>query len=184
VQSKTVATRQYDRAIEQFRAVLDMEPNFPRAHLLVFAYAQKGLFADALADIEKWRRIDKGPWTWAIAAYVYGRSGNQEEARRTLEKLKQLNQRRQMDPAAIVLVYVGMNSKEEAFNWFEKAYSEHSNALLTLKVGPIYDPLRSDPRFQDLLRRLGLAPARLSAPLINRGMHAPLFPTTPWDFAK
>ncbi len=150
-------SRQYDRAIEQFRAVLDMEPNFPRAHLLAFAYAQKGLFEDALADIEKWRRIDKGPWTWAIAAYVYGRSGNREEARRTLAKLKQLNQRRQMDPAAIVLVYVGMNSKEEAFKWFEKAYSENSNALITLKVDPIYDPLRSDPRFQDLLRRVGLA---------------------------
>jgi TolB-like protein/DNA-binding winged helix-turn-helix (wHTH) protein/Tfp pilus assembly protein PilF len=149
-------SRQYDRAIKQFRAVLDMEPNFPRAHLLVFAYVQKGLFADALADIEKWRRIDDAPGILAIEAYVYGRSGQRVEARRALEKLQQLNRRRQMDPAANVLAYVGMDKKDEAFAWLQRAYLEHSNALTALKVDPIYDPLRSDPRFQELLRRVGL----------------------------
>jgi len=147
---------QYDRAIKQFRAVLDMEPNFPRAHLLVFAYVQKGLFADALADIEKWRRIDDAPGILAIEAYAHGRSGQRVEARRALEKLQQLNRRRQMDPAAIVLAYVAMDKKDEAFVWLQKACSEHSNALTALKVDPIYDPLRSDPRFQELLRRVGL----------------------------
>ncbi len=68
-------SRQYDRAIEQFRSVLDMEPNFPRAHMLIYAYAQKGSFTDALSDIENWRRIDNGPWSWSVLAYVYGRSG-------------------------------------------------------------------------------------------------------------
>jgi TolB-like protein/DNA-binding winged helix-turn-helix (wHTH) protein/Tfp pilus assembly protein PilF len=150
-------SRQYDRAIKQFRSVLDMEPNFPRAHLLVFAYVQKGLFADALADIEKWRRSDDAPGIWSIQAYVYGRSGEQAEARRALEKLQQLNRRQQMDPAAIALAYVGMDNKDDAFAWLQKAYSEHSNALTALKVDPIYDPLRSDPRFQELLRRVGLA---------------------------
>jgi len=150
-------SRQYDRAIEQFRAVLDMEPNFPRAHLLVFAYVQKGMFADALADIEKWRRIDNVPGSWAIEAYVYGRSGQRVEARRALEKWQQLNRRRQMDPAATALAYVGMGNKDEAFAWLQRAYSERSNALTALNVDPIYDPLRSDARFQDLLRRVGLA---------------------------
>ncbi len=134
-----------------------MEPNFPRAHLLVFAYVQKGLFADALTDIEKWRRIDDVPGSWAIEAYVYGRSGQQVEARRALEKLQHLNRRRQMDPAAIALAYVGVDNKDEAFAWLQKAYLEHSNALTGLKVDPIYDPLRSDPRFRALLRRIGLA---------------------------
>jgi len=149
-------SRQYDRAIQQFRAVLDMEPNFPRAHLLVFAYVQKGMFADALADIEKWRRIDNVPGSWAIEAYVYGRSGQRVEARRALEKWQQLNRRRQMDPAATALAYVGMGNKDEAFAWLQRAYSERSNALTALNVDPIYDPLRSDPRFQALLRRIGL----------------------------
>jgi tetratricopeptide (TPR) repeat protein len=151
-------SRQYDRAVEQFRAVLDMEPDFPRAHLLVFAYVQKGLFPDALADIEKWRRVNDAPGIWSVQAYVYGRSGQQAEARRALEKFQQLNRRRQMDPAAIALAYVGMENKDAAFAWLQKAYAEHSNALTALKVDPIYDPLRSDPRFQELLRRVGLAP--------------------------
>jgi tetratricopeptide (TPR) repeat protein len=151
-------SRQYDRAIAQFRAVLDMEPNFPRAHLLVFAYAQKGLFSDALADIEKWRRSDRAPRSWMMLAYVYGRSGQPVRARHALEKLEQLNRRRQMDPTPILVAHVGMGNKEEAFAWFEKACSKHSNVLTSLKVDPIYDPLRSDPRFQELLHRLRLAP--------------------------
>jgi len=152
-------SRQYDRAIAKFRSVLDMEPNFPRAHLLVFAYVEKGMFADALADIEKWRRIDDVhlPGIWAIEAYVYGRSGQQVEAQRALEKLQQLNRRRQIDPATIALAYIGMDNKDEAFAWLQRAYSERSNGLMPLKVDPIYDPLRSDPRFQELLRRVGLA---------------------------
>jgi hypothetical protein len=57
----------------------------------------------------------------------------------------------------LALAYAGMNNKDEAFVWLQKAYSEHSNAVTTLKVDPIYDPLRSDPRFQDLMGRVGLA---------------------------
>jgi len=115
------------------------------------------MFADALADIEKWRRIDDAPGIWAIQAYVYGRSGQQVEARRALEKWQQLNRRRQMDPAATALAYVGMDAKDEAFAWLQRAYSEHSNVLAALKVDPIYDALRNDSRFQVLLRRVGLA---------------------------
>src|SRR5271167_21861 len=62
-------SRQYDRAIEQFRAVLDMEPNFPRAHMVSYAYVEKGRFADALADIESWSRIEESPWIWSLRAY-------------------------------------------------------------------------------------------------------------------
>jgi TolB-like protein/Tfp pilus assembly protein PilF len=151
-------SRQYDRAIEQFRAVLDMEPNFPRAHLLAYAYTQKGMFAEALADIEKWRRIEDTPWTQSLLAYVYGRSGQPEQTRRALEKLEQLNRRRGMDAAPMVTAYIGTGNKDEAFAWLQKAFLEHSNALVGLKVDPIYDPLRSDPRFQGLLRRIGLPP--------------------------
>jgi TolB-like protein/DNA-binding winged helix-turn-helix (wHTH) protein/Tfp pilus assembly protein PilF len=150
-------SRQYDHAIEQFRAVLEMEPNFPRAHVLVFAYVQKGLFAEALEDIEKWRRADDTPFTWAAQAYVYGRSGQQEQARRALKRFGELNRRQQVDPGAIAWVYAAMGNKDQAFALLEKAYSQHSNVLTALKVEPSYDPLRNDPRFQDLMRRVGLA---------------------------
>jgi TolB-like protein/DNA-binding winged helix-turn-helix (wHTH) protein/Tfp pilus assembly protein PilF len=151
-------SRQYDRAIEQFRAVLEMEPNLQRARMVLFAYAQKGQTADALAEIQKWRRSDDTPWTWATEAYVYGHSGQPLRARDALKKLEWANRQRHLDPAPMLaLAYVGMNNKDEAFNWLQKAYSEHSNAVTTLKVDPIYDPLRSDPRFQEVLRSIGLA---------------------------
>jgi len=150
-------SRQYDRAIEKLRAVLEVDPNFTHAHILEYVYVQKGMFADAQADLEKLRRVDDSPWSLAQSAYVFGRSGQQVEARRALEKLEQLNRRHQIDPAPILIAYVGMGNKDEAFAWLEKAYSQHSNALTMLKVDPAFDALRNDPRFKDLLRRVGLA---------------------------
>jgi tetratricopeptide (TPR) repeat protein len=149
-------SRKYDRAIQQFRAVGEMEPNSPRVHIVNFSYVERGMFTEALADIETWRRLDPSPWMWSLLAYSYGRAGQQPEAQRALDKLLELNRRQQIAPAGFVMAYIGMGNKEQAFIWLEKAYSQHAN-LTTLKVDPIYDPLRGDPRFQDLLRRVGLA---------------------------
>ena len=150
-----IYSRQYDRAIAQCRTVFDMEPDFLRAHIVAGAYVEKGQFADALADLDHW---DDGPWAWAWRAYVYGRAGQQPQARRALEKLQLLYRTQHIGPDPILWAYIGMDDKDETFAWFEKAYSEHSNLLTGLKVNPAYDPLRADPRFQDLLRRVGLAP--------------------------
>jgi tetratricopeptide (TPR) repeat protein len=151
-------SRQYDRAIEKFRSVLAMEPNFSRTGMVTYAYVEKGMFAEALADIEQRRRVNgDGPWSWSALAYIYGRSGQQVQARRALGKLEQLNRRQQIDPATIAWGYIAVGDKEQALVWLEKAYAQHSNALTTIKVEPGYDSLRNDPRFQDLLRRVGLA---------------------------
>ena len=151
-------SRQYDRAIAQFRSVLDMEPDFPRAHMLIWAYAQKGLFADALNAAEAWRRRDDSqPWDWAMIAYAAGRSGDQATAKLALEQLQQLQQHRTMDSLSFAVAYIGMGNNDQALLWLEKAYREHSASLTALKVDPTYDPLRRDPRFQDLLRRVGLS---------------------------
>ena len=150
-------SRQYDRAIKQFRSVLAMEPSFPRAHVVIFAYVEKGMFAEAQAEVEKWHHSDDAT-VWEVQAYVYGRSGQQAQARRALAKWEQLRRRRQSHPTPMhVMAYIAMGKKEEAFAWFEKAYAEHSYALTDLKVEPNYDGLRSNPRFQELLRRVGLA---------------------------
>ena len=152
------SSRQYDRAIEKFRSVLAMDPNFSRTGMVMNAYVEKGLFADALAEVEQRRRVyGDGPWSWSALAYIYGRSGQQVQARRALDKLQQLNRHQQIDPAAIAWGYIAVGDKEQALAWLEKAYAQHSNQLTTLKVEPGYDSLRSDPRFQDLLRRVGLA---------------------------
>ncbi len=149
--------RQYDRAIDQFRSVLDMEPNFPRAHMVIYAYVQKGMFAEALSENTRWRSIDDAPWSWSVLAYVYGRSGQPGRARAVLAQLEELYRRGQMDPVPILWGYVGVGDKDQAFSWLEKAYQQRSSGLTNLKVNPLYDPLRSDPRFQAVLRRIGLA---------------------------
>ena len=151
-------SRQYDRAIEQFRAVRELDPNFPRAGMIVQAYAQKGMFTEILAGMEKSRRIScDGPWVCSELAYVYGRMGQRAQARQALAKLEQFYRRQPLDPAAFVGPYIALGNKDQAFAYLEKAYAQHSNAMTTLKVDPLYDPLRDDPRYQNLLRRVGLA---------------------------
>ena len=102
--------------------------------------------------------MDDSPAIWAVQSYVYGRAGQLAKARRALEKFEQLNRHGQLDPAAMhVLAYAGMGDKEKLFNCVQEAFTERSNSLVALKVDPMYDPFRKDPRFQPLLRRVGLA---------------------------
>jgi len=139
-------------------AVRELDPDFSRTGLIRWAYDQKGMFKDALADTEADRRVyGDQPWVWSSLAYVYGRSGQPVQARHALAKLQELNRRQPMDPAVIAWAYLGMGNKDQALVWLEKAYAQHSNIMVSLKVEPAFDPLRSDPRFQDLMRRVGLA---------------------------
>ncbi len=148
--------RQYDLAIEQLRAVIDKDPRFPRGGMVIFPYVEKRLFADALAEIERRPPVDGLTWSLAWGAYVYGRAGRQVEGRRALEQLEGVYRRQHLDPLWAVLGYIGVGKTDEAFAWLEKAYLERSTVITSLKVNPAYDPLRGDPRFQELLHRVGL----------------------------
>jgi tetratricopeptide (TPR) repeat protein len=148
-------SRQYDRAIAQFTAVRDMDPSFPRAGMIFAAYVQKGMFTEAQAVVETFTA--GSPWQVSNLAYISGRTGQQAKAEQELKKLLDLNQRQPMDPMVIVPPYIGMGNNDQAIAWLEKAYAQHSNGLTALKVDPAFDPLRGDPRFQDLLRRVGLS---------------------------
>ena len=150
-------SRQYDPAIEQLQSVLRRDPNFERAiGIIICAYVEKGMFGKALAEANVMRRsYGDGPWYWSNLAYVYGRAGQTEQARHELEKLKNLSQHGQLSPEFMIWAHLGTGEKEEALADLESAYDEHYN-LTNLKVEPALDPLRSDPRFQDLLRRINL----------------------------
>jgi DNA-binding winged helix-turn-helix (wHTH) protein/Tfp pilus assembly protein PilF len=152
-------SRQYDGAIQQFRAVLQRDPNFGRAGgLIIYAYTEKGMFSQALAEAEISHRLHgEGSWYWSALAYTYGRAGHLERARRELDKLEKVSRHEQLDPVTMLWAHLGLGDKEEALADLERAYSQHCDILATLKVEPAFDPLRSDPRFQDLLRRVGLA---------------------------
>ena len=149
-------SRQYDRAIAQFTAVRELDPNFSRARMILYAYVQKGMFAEALAETQK-QLPGATPWKWSTLAYIYGRAGRRREAERVLRKQLDLNRRQPMDPMVIAFAYIGMGNNDQAIAWLEKAYAQHSNGLTVLKVDPAFDPLRGDSRFLDLLRRVGLA---------------------------
>ena len=150
-------SRQYDRALEKLHAVHELDPSFPRVDgLTVRAYEEKGTFPDALAELEKSRPLYNS-WACAELAYIYGRTGQPAQAAVALARMEQFNRGQPLDPVVFVEPYIGMDRKDEAFLWLNKAYAQHSNALTALKVDPLYDPLRSDPRFEDLLRRVGLS---------------------------
>jgi TolB-like protein/DNA-binding winged helix-turn-helix (wHTH) protein/tetratricopeptide (TPR) repeat protein len=150
-------SRQYDPAIRQLRGVLEMEPNFPRAHVLDYAYVQTGQFDLALKDIESWRQIDDTPLPAATLAVVYGRSGHNEEAKRIIAALEDRNHRGAAGIAPALVAHLGLfEDKERALAYLEKACEERSALLTALKVDPLYDPLRSDPRFQSILHKVGL----------------------------
>ncbi|MGC1105974.1 MAG: winged helix-turn-helix domain-containing protein [Candidatus Acidiferrales bacterium] len=152
-------SHQYDRAIEQFRTTLEMEPNFPRAHILMYAYVQEGKFDAALADLKQWSNFGDFPDLWAFEAYVYGREGKIALAQRDLAEFERVDTDNAADNIWIhVIVYAGMGDRDKMFAYLQEAVQKHLNILTALKADPVYDPYRSDPRFQAILRKVGLAP--------------------------
>jgi TolB-like protein/DNA-binding winged helix-turn-helix (wHTH) protein len=147
--------RQYDASIRQFREVIDMEPNYPRAAPLSFAYLEKGMDAEAYALVIRGKQTsDNSPWAWANGAYINGRLGKMEDARSEIDALIRLSQREPVDPIVFVTAYIGVNEHDQALAWLQKAHDAHSVSLTALKVNPAYDPLRGDPRFQQVLRQM------------------------------
>lgn len=145
----------YDQAVQQLQGVLQMEPDFPRAHIIVFAYAGLGKNNEALRDITELQKQRDDPFTWMLFAYAHGRAGHKAEALAYLRKLEAERSRRYVDSAKLVMAYLGTGNNQRALDWLEKALAERSTAMVWLKVDPAYDPLRSDPRFQTLLRKVG-----------------------------
>ena len=148
--------RRYDEAIAQFTAVRELDPNFSRTAIIYAAYVQKGMFAEAEADIAK-QSTDEGPWLLSTRVYTYGRAGMQAKAEQKLRELLDMNRRHPVDPIVLVFSYVGVGNNDQAIAWLEKAYAQRSNSLTALNVEPVYDPLRGDPRFQNLVRRVGFS---------------------------
>ncbi len=150
--------RRYDEAIEQLLAVIAMDPTHYQAYwILGHTYAANNQFDKAIAASEKAVELsERAPGALGILGLVYGLAGRKAEAKRILNELLELNKSRYVTPAALVNVYVGLGDKEQTFVWLEKAYQERSNFVAYLKVFPLLDPLRSDKRFDDLVRRVGL----------------------------
>lgn len=150
--------RRYDEAIEQLRAVIAMDPGHYQAYwFLGHTYAANKQFAEAIAAAQKAVELsERAPGALGMLGLSYGLAGKKTEATQILNELLELNKNRYVTPAALANVYLGLGDKDNAFVWLEKAYQERSNYLAYLKVFPLLDPIRSDPRFTDLVQRVGL----------------------------
>jgi TolB-like protein/DNA-binding winged helix-turn-helix (wHTH) protein/Tfp pilus assembly protein PilF len=150
--------RNYDEAINQLRATLAISPNFPLAHLwLGRAYQQKKMYSEAIDEFNKTDAALPG-WVVTIAGIgnAYGEWGHQAEAEQVLTRLNMLAREKYVTPYGIALVYAGLGDKNQAFIWLNKAVSGRNHWLVWLNRDPRWDRLRSDPRFADLKKRVGL----------------------------
>jgi Tfp pilus assembly protein PilF len=148
--------RQYDKAIQQFRSVLEMEPLFPRAQIVTGTYCEKGMYKEALAQLQQWEKIDDSPWRWATLAYVYSRSGQTSEARNAFAHVEEMNAKKRVDPGPLILAYVAIAQRDKALDELDRAYAEHSPIITSMGVDPAYDSLRNEQRFRELLKKLDL----------------------------
>ncbi len=150
--------RQYGESLKQLQKTLDMDPTFGFAHIwLGQVYEQQNIFDKAISEFQKGVTLS-GVSTYALArlGHAYGVAGKRREAQKVLNELNDLSKQKYVSSYDIALIYVGLGEKEQAFAWLEKAY--HERSMEFLKVDPQLDPLRSDPRFVELLRRTGLPP--------------------------
>lgn len=151
-------SRDYDQSLEQYRAALDMDPNFGWAHLwLAQVYEQKGLFEQAISELETGTRLSCDS-TFALGklGHGYAMAGRCDEAHAVLDQLNTLSSRRYVSPYDVAMVHVALQEHDRAFAWLQRAFEQRSLWLGYLNVEPQVDPLRPDRRFQELLRRIGL----------------------------
>ncbi len=149
--------RHYDRAIEQFRQTLEMDKNFYLAHMFLgMAYEQQGRFLEALAEFQTARQLNDIPRVVAAIGHAYALLGQRDRAEQTLDELNRLAAHRYVSPYDIATIHTALGDVNRAITWLQRANEDRAEWLVWMGVDPRLDRLRSDVRFQDLLRRVGL----------------------------
>ena len=149
---------QYDQTIAQCQDAIGIDSNFFWAHAIQgLAYAQTGQFPQAIAASETATQIDDSPLILALLAHTYALAGERDLALKVLDQLMEKAQSRYVCAYEVALAYVGLGEIDEAFQWLEKAYRERADCMLWTRVDRRLDPIRGDPRFQSLLRRMNFS---------------------------
>src|SRR5215469_2149039 len=153
-------SRDYDEVISECEQMLAVEPSFLILHYhLGQTYAQTGRLPEAIAEFQTSRKQSgESPVIVMALGHAYGVAGDKSKALDSLRKLDEIARHRYVPAHYYAAIYTGLGDKDKAFEWLDKAYQERSEYLIFLNVEPMADPLRSDPRFQSLLRRIGLPP--------------------------
>jgi tetratricopeptide (TPR) repeat protein len=152
------AARRYQEAIEQMLTVVEVDPSFVGANVqLGLAYTETRQFEKAINALQRAVRLtDRSPAAVGLLAGAYGRAGRAEAARPLVAELERRERAGYVPSLAFVYAYAGLDDHDRAFAWLERAYHERSNLLAFLKVFPLLDPLRDDPRFKEFQRRVNL----------------------------
>lgn len=158
--------RQYDKAIEFYRKRLEKDPDYPHAHILLGeAYAAKGMYEESVAAMQKGVALDeslaKTPERWdryPMLGYAYGLAGRRDEALKILDAQKRLAKQRYVSPYNFAIIYTGLGDKDQALQWLGQCIDQRTRLVYRLKARPMFDPLRSDPRYATLLKRMNLEP--------------------------
>jgi serine/threonine protein kinase len=153
--------RDYDQAIVQFQKELELDPTYFLAqHWLVYPYLSKGMYEEAIAEITQEARHKDLPETVVRSqlGVAYGLAGKREEAVKILDELRKKRNQEYVRPRAIASLYAALAEKKEAIEWLEKSYEERDDWIVWTRMNPEFESLRSDARFQDLMRRIGLPP--------------------------
>jgi pentatricopeptide repeat protein len=148
----------FDEAIRESRSAQAVRPDDASVlWFLGFALLGKGQAAEAIPFLERATTVSHGsPGTVGVLISAYARAGRRNDALRLLAELKERREKGYVPAGAFVIAYLGLDDKEAAFVWLERAYLEKSNILQWVKTNPVFDPIRGDPRFEDLIRRVGL----------------------------
>jgi TolB-like protein/Tfp pilus assembly protein PilF len=149
----------YDEAIDQCRRTVEMDPNFAVAHWhLGLAYEEKQAFDAAIEEFQTAISLSQSsPLMKAALGHAYAKSQRADEANKILDELNELSKQQYVSPLELARIYVALGNDDKAFQSLEKAYAEHSFHLVNLNVSPQFKSVRSDPRFQNLVQRLGLS---------------------------
>jgi serine/threonine protein kinase/Flp pilus assembly protein TadD len=176
--------RRYERALLESQTVVERQPDFGYARaVLGLSYAENSRYAEAVTEAQRATRLDDSPFILALLAQVHALSGNKSQAIRVLEDLEQLSKKRYVCSYEVATAYVLLREKDRAFRWFDKAVEDRSDCMVVLAVDPRLDSLRSDPRFQDLLRRVGL-PQSGSSRSGNKPTPTPILKAARAEYAK
>jgi tetratricopeptide (TPR) repeat protein len=145
----------YEAAKQQCRKAIDLDPNIGMGCLALPDF-EAGRFKEAIAEIQQDKPLRSSPFGLAYLGYCYGASGERADAKATLEELHQMASQRYVSPVFEAIIDIGMGDSQQALDQLEQAYQSNSSMLFWLKIDHIYDPLRSDPRFIALLKKVRL----------------------------
>ena len=154
-----VFARRYDEAIDQLRKTVELDRNYWYAHnILGRAYEASGKLPEAIAEFQRALELENSvAENWCNLGHAYAQAGQRSEAEKIIARLKKSSQQNYVPPYNMATIYAGLGDKDKAFDWLNRAYDERSdNLVLFIKVDPQMDNLRSDSRFGELLRRIGL----------------------------